>query len=143
MILVGVWAVANAIVAWRMRGGYVTGTPEQLSQWTIDAFLGVNLALAFFVLLHYLGYWLNRVRWFNRTGGVLPMPEQKLTFKQNLQILLAMAPLLAWVFIADRLKGWLISRMGPIQLWRFPAIRPDTVGTSASAPDSGTDFESG
>src|SRR5262249_43055400 len=38
LIVVAVWAVPNAAVAWFMRSGYVTGTPDQLREWTILAF---------------------------------------------------------------------------------------------------------
>ena len=51
-------AVPNAIAAWVMRSGYVTGTPAQIRQWTMAAFLALlNVFLAFWVA------WLAVMAW--------------------------------------------------------------------------------
>jgi hypothetical protein len=115
MILVGVWAVPNAIAAWVMRSGYVTGTPAQLRQWAINTFLGVNLVLGFFVVLVALQTWLNRVIWHRRTGGLVPMPKQKLTPKQHAALLVRMGPFFAWCVVAAFLERWLTPKIWPIQ----------------------------
>ena len=116
MILVGVWAIPNAVAAWVLRGGHVTGTPAQLRQWTIHAFLGVNCFLGFCGALMALGRWLNRVSWYKRTGGLLPMPEpKKLTIKQQASLIVWMIPLFAWAYVATVLDAWLTPKIWPIQ----------------------------
>ena len=86
MILVALWAVPNAAVAWFMRSGLITGTSQQLREWTIAAFLGVNLVFAFFGAWFGLLTWLQKVTWYNQTGGVLPMPApERLPRKQQLR----------------------------------------------------------
>jgi hypothetical protein len=123
MILLGAWTLANAVVAWVMRGGYVTGTPEQLRQWTIDAFLGVSLFLAFIAIWYSLLFWLDRVKWFNRTGGVLP--RRTLAPKQLLGSLLLVGLTLAWTVVGMFLGRWLVSMLWPAQppgLWLFIVI---------------------
>ena len=74
MILVCLWAIPNALAAWVMRLGDITGTPEQIHLWTIQTFVAVNLAVGFAVAWGYLFIWLIRLAWFNRTGGLVPMP---------------------------------------------------------------------
>ena len=68
-IVVGLWAVLNAIVVWVLRSGYITGTPQQLRQWTINTLLAVNLVPAFFVVHISLLTWLQRVMWYRKTGA--------------------------------------------------------------------------
>ena len=53
-----------------MRSGLIIGTPQQLREWNIAAFLAVNLLFAFFVAWAWLMVWLQKVTWYNQTGGV-------------------------------------------------------------------------
>jgi hypothetical protein len=115
MILVGVWAIPNAVVAWVMRSGYVTGTAIQMRQWTRDAFLAVNLVLGFFVVWFGLMIWLFRVMWYKRTGGLVTMPVQKLTREQYGAWALSMVPILVWLVVATFLERWLTPKIWPIQ----------------------------
>ena len=95
------WAVPNAITAWVLRSGYVTGTPAQLRQWTIHAFSGINLVLGFFVTWGTLLAWLIKVMSYRRTGGLVPMPQQTLTPRQHLTLIVRMVPILAWCVVAS------------------------------------------
>lgn len=113
MILVSVWTVPNEVAAWIMRSGLVTGTPEQLRQWTIPAFVAVNLLLGFFTAWFYLMNWLGKVMWFHRTGGLVPMPHEKLTVRQQLAPLLHTWPTFAWCLAASFLARWMPSQMKP------------------------------
>jgi hypothetical protein len=114
MILVALWAVPNAAVAWFMRSGLVIGTSKQLREWTIAAFLAVNLVFAFFGAWFCLMAWLQRVTWYNHTGGVLPMPaRQRLPLKQQLLGSLLLIPLVAWFLGAIFLENWLTPMIWP------------------------------
>ena len=72
MIVVCLWAVIDAVAAWVMRDDFFTGTPEQIRQQTDQAFLELNFLLGFVVVWLLLFLWLERVYWFNRTGGLVP-----------------------------------------------------------------------
>ena len=74
MVLVAVLSIPNAIAAWVMRSGYIVGTLAQLRQWTIDAFLAVNLVSGFFVVWFWLMTWVDQVKWYNRSGGIVTSP---------------------------------------------------------------------
>ena len=114
MILVAGWAVPNAITAWIMRSGFIIGTPQQLREWNIAAFLAVNLMIAFFVVWAGLMAWLQKVTWYNQTGGVLPMPVQKrLPLKQQFKAYLVLIPLIAWIVAAIAIGHWLTPKIWP------------------------------
>jgi hypothetical protein len=120
MILAGVWAVPNAITAWVFRSGYVTGTPAQVRQWTVDSFLALNLVVGFFVVWLYLLEWLGRVMSYKATGNFLPMPRQRLTIRQSVHQVLAVVPLAAWCVAAGFLERWLTPRLWPSQRQSLP-----------------------
>ena len=115
MILVAGWSVPNACTAWIMRSGFITGTPQQLREWNIAAFLAVNLVLAFGVLCGAgLRNWLQKVMWYNQTGGVLPMPVLKpAPLKQQLKACLLLIPFSAWIVVAIFIEQWLTPRIWP------------------------------
>ncbi len=114
MILVALWAIPNAVVAWFMRSGLVIGTSKQLREWTIAAFLAVNLVFAFFGAWFCLMAWLQRVTWYNQTGGVLPMPaRQRVPRKQQLVASLLFIPAAAWLLAAVSLGHWLTPKTWP------------------------------
>jgi hypothetical protein len=115
MILLGLWTVPNAIAAWVFRSGYVTGTPAQIRQWTIQTFLGVNLLVGFSVLWTYLLTWLVRVMWYKKTGDLVPMPQQKMTLRQSLALIVALTLYFAWCKAAIVLDRWLTPMIWPIQ----------------------------
>jgi hypothetical protein len=75
MIFVCVMAVLNAATVWMVRSSSVSQTPEQLRQWTIHVFVAPNLCLATITAWQFVFSWVVRVYWFNRTGGLVPMPE--------------------------------------------------------------------
>ncbi len=79
MIVICLWAVPNALVAWVMKSGDVAGTPEQLSQWTIQTFVAVNLVLAFVAGWSFLFVWLIRLVCFKSTDGLASSPPNKRT----------------------------------------------------------------
>jgi hypothetical protein len=114
-ILLGVWALPNAIAAWVMRSGYITGTPVQLRQWTNDVFLGVNLVLGFFVVWFYSMWWLGRVLWYKGTGGLVPVPAAKPTPRQFLTLLARVVPILALCVVAILLDRWVTPKIWPTQ----------------------------
>ncbi len=73
MILVVVFSIPNAIAAWILRS--LSGTPQQIREWSVSAFLGINLILGFLIVWLFLQSWLEMVSWYNRTGGLVPMPK--------------------------------------------------------------------
>ncbi len=73
MILVVVFSVPNAIAARILRS--VSGTPQQIREWSVSAFLGINLILGFLVVWLFFQSWLEMLGWYNRTGGLVPMPK--------------------------------------------------------------------
>ena len=127
MIVAGVWALPNAVTAWIMRSGWVTGTPAQMRLWTTQAFLGANLVFGFFFVWIGLMTWLSRLMWHNQTGGLIPMPNPKLNRSQRVELLrrllLALVPLLALLFGALVLANWLAGKFPVYQRHQwFPLI---------------------
>jgi hypothetical protein len=120
MIISGVWTVPNAIAAWVFRSGYVTGTPAQIRQSTIDTFLAVNLLLGFFVVWIYLLTWLGRVMWYKKTRGLVPMPQQKITVRQLSHLLAGLVPLLGWCVAVTFVERWLTPQIWPMQRTSIP-----------------------
>ncbi len=121
MILVAVFSVPNAIAAWVMS--YVTGTPAQLRQWSIYAFLGVNVVLGFGVAWFSVVVWLGRLIWFNRTGGLVPMPAQQV--RRQLASLRPTLLFVAWCMVATSLMTWLTLMTRPVPRSRsrlFPSL---------------------
>jgi hypothetical protein len=114
MILIAVWTVPNAVTAWVMKSNRITGTPEQLREWTMTAFLAVNLVFAFYAGWLGLLTWLQRVTWYNQTGGALPMPvERRPPLKQQLKACVLFMPFFAWIIAAIFLEHWLTPRIWP------------------------------
>jgi hypothetical protein len=107
MILLGMWTIPNALVSWIMRSGYITGTPDQLRQWTVQAFVGANLCFGFFAVHTYVLTWLSSVMYHRRTGGRVPMPVRTMTFVEYLHVFLCVLPVLAWSIIGVFLEWWL------------------------------------
>jgi hypothetical protein len=107
LIVVAVWAVPNAMVAWVMRSGYITGTPDELRQWTVVAFLIVNVALAYVIGFSSLVAWLGKVMWFHRTGGVVPIPNRTLTPRQWLRLLVTISAIGGWAILSAFVTRWL------------------------------------
>lgn len=122
MIVIAVFAVSNAIAAAVMRN-LVFGTAEQLRDWTVRAFVALNLVLAFFVLWFGLIYWLGRVSWYKRTGNLLPRPRApKLSRRQYLAVVVRIMPLLAWMLAAQFLHLWLTPKLWPMQRVSLPLL---------------------
>ncbi len=120
MILAGVWALPNAVTAWIMRSGWFTGTPAQMRIWTIQAFLAVNLVFGFFFGWIGLMAWFSRLMWHNQTGGLIPMPNQKVDRRQLVALLirlpLLVLSILAWSFAAIFAAKWLAPKFGMAQI---------------------------
>ena len=123
-ILAAVWAVPNAIAAWILRGGYVTGTAAQIRQLTVDAFLGVNLVLGFFGIWIAVNGWAMRVVVWKRNGGRIPTPRQRQSLRQSAAVvgiaILMMVPLSVWGAIAGFFVFWMTPRIWPIQQFSVP-----------------------
>ena len=58
--------------------------------------------------------------WYNRTGGLVPMPQQKLTRRQTLGILIRMVPFLTWCLAGTAAESWLTPRIWPVQQHSMP-----------------------
>ncbi len=116
MILVGVWALPNAVTAWIVRSGWITGTPAQLRLWTAQAFLAVNLVFCFFFVWIGLMTWFTRLMWHNQTGGLVPVPKQKATRQQLIalivRLLLLVLAIGTWQFVAIHMAKWLAPKVG-------------------------------
>ena len=128
MMLVAVWAVANAVTAWVMKSGYITGTPQQLREWTVNAFLAVNLVFGFCVVWFYLMTWLQKVSWYKRTGGLVPTPK-KLSPRQQLAACLVVVLLLAWFLVAIYLEALAHAQDMADSTVEHRLARPHHVGT--------------
>jgi hypothetical protein len=116
MILVCVFAVFNAFTALLMRGSSVTGTPEQLDERDTHFFLGANVEIGFFLAWAYLLQWLMKVRWYKRTGGLVPMPEpppvqfgmqewRTASERERVLVCLGIAVAPAWA-LTSKIYGW-------------------------------------
>jgi hypothetical protein len=136
MIVVGVWALPNAVTAWIVRSGWITGTPAQLRLWTAQAFLAVNLVFCFFFVWFGLMRWFTRLMWHNQTGGLVPVPKQKGTRQQLaaliVRLLLLVLAIMAWQFVAIYIAKWLAPKVGLasfqlVNLLLFAPVLPITV----------------
>ena len=130
MIVAGVWTLPNAVTAWIMRSGWFTGTPAQVRIWTIQAFLAVNLVFGFFFVWFGLMIWFTRLMWHNRTGGLIPMPNQKLDRRQFVaQLIYSLvvgAPFMVWTFAMMFAARRLAPKVGlaEVQLWTLLMLAP-------------------
>ena len=106
MVVVSVWALPNAVAAWIIRRGYVTGTPAELRLWTVYAFLGVNLLLAIYVTGFFYVAWLRKVAWFKRTGGLVAPPPPA-SVRQQPAALVLMSQFFAWCVSVIVVVKWL------------------------------------
>jgi hypothetical protein len=114
MVLVAIFSVPNAIAALVMNSGLFSGTPAQLREWTIFAFLAANLLPAFHIAVIALLAWTDRVWIDNWTGGVL-IPQVELTPRQRRAMFLWLLLCVAWFAIAHILPVWLV-KLWPSQL---------------------------
>ena len=114
MLLVALFSVTNAIAASIMNSGIITGTPDQLRDWTICAFLAANLFPALGVLFFSVASWTDRVFIHNWRGGVR-IPEVELTPRQRRTMIEWLLLSIAWTAFAFLLSGWLL-KMWPGQL---------------------------
>ena len=72
MILAGVFAVPNAAIVLILRSGLIPGTPAQVRDWTMKAFLAVNPSVAIFLAEVILHPWLRGLHLHQITGGLPP-----------------------------------------------------------------------
>lgn len=115
MTLVGVWGVANAVTAWVMKAGPRVWPPAQVGRWVARAFLGVNLSVGVLVGYVVVAGWLARLLWYRRTGGLVPMPSQRLGLKGLATLLAWMASFTLWGLAAVLVARWLTRMVGPAQ----------------------------
>jgi hypothetical protein len=76
MALVASFAVPNILVAWAAGSGLIPKTAQELQQWTLSAFLTVNVCFGLVMAYVALSGWLRRLIWFRRTAGLVPMPQR-------------------------------------------------------------------
>jgi hypothetical protein len=98
-----------------MRSLYITGTPAQVRQWNIYAFLAVNLVCGFFVVWFALDDWIKRVMWYKLTGGRAPIPEQIRTPRQLRTAMVWSVSLFVWCVIAFGLAILAAPEIWPVQ----------------------------
>ena len=114
MVLVALFSIPNAIAAWVMRSGYITGTPVELRRWRIYVFLAVNLVPGFFGLFIAAFAWIDRARIYNRTGGVR-VPQIELTPRHRRTLIILLFLYVAWFAVALILAKWLVPMVWPAQ----------------------------
>lgn len=115
LALAGVWAVLNAVLAWFMRAGFVTGTPAQVRQWTILGFAGGNLAFALFLAWLASIAWILQVLWYRRTGGRFQLPRRNPTRSEFLLHLLGLWPFLMAAAVAGLVARYLTPQLGSLR----------------------------
>lgn len=117
MILTVVFAIPNAAIVLVMRSGRIQGTPAQVRDWTLQAFLFVNFFCALMVAYTISIVWLNKVKWHRWTGGLIPMGRpRKLGLKRNLFLIAWLALYSAWL-----LGGMhVVRRLAPIVWPKWP-----------------------
>ena len=130
MIFAGLFAIPNAAVALIMRSSLITGTPDQIREWTLQAFLFANcycgLMAAFIPTLN----WLHKAQWHKMTGGLVPMTQpRKLSLKEYPRLLLLVVPMVLWYLAGLFLIDWL----API-LWPGRRLDPVLATLIVSAP---------
>jgi hypothetical protein len=130
MILAAVFAIPNAAVVLVMRSGLILGTPAQIHDWTLQAFLFANSYCGLMALAMISMTWLRKVEWHKRTGDLIPMERpRKLGLKGSLALVGLCALLGIW-FIGGISA---IDRLAPL-VW--PGWRPDPITSTwiVSAP---------
>jgi hypothetical protein len=116
MILVAAFAVPNAIAAWILRSGLITGTPEHIQRLTDKTFLAINGVLGILVVEYWLIDWLGRVYWYRRTGGVIPIPKaqtRRITWQEQSRSMLQFGVVLVWLNIAKWAARRIAFQMPP------------------------------
>jgi hypothetical protein len=115
MILTGVFAAPNAAVMLIMRSGMILGTPAQIRDWTMEAFLAINFGFGLLVASILLLRWMAEVRSYKMTGGLVPMPEWKTPPPREFlgRLITRLAPMLAWLNAWALLMRWLKVRFWP------------------------------
>jgi hypothetical protein len=110
--VVVVAALLNMAIVLVMRSPLIPpGTPAQVRDWTIKAFLGMNLGFGLMMACIFSMSWLARIRLYKMTGGLVPTPEWKMPpLKVFLRRLVTgLGPMLAWWTIGMFLLRWLVS----------------------------------
>jgi hypothetical protein len=115
VILAAVWAVANAVTAWIMTCGPLSGTPAEIREWTSEAFLGVNFVLGFFVVCGFWLEWFIQMMWYKRTGGLVPMPKDPPVRQQLAIFVHRVLPAVVWCVAAIFVDEWLTPKIWPNQ----------------------------
>ena len=135
MIFAGLFAIPNALVALIMRSGLIPGTPDQIRDWTLKAFLVINLGFATLAGFVFLIEWLSKVRWYKLTGGLVPMMQWRSPgLSEYLRLSVGMMLMAAWILAAQFL---LIPILWPsrlpdlwvmILIWSGPLLVRDFLG---------------
>lgn len=102
--LIAAWAVPNALVKWTMNSGFIVGTPEQISQWTLYAIICVNFMVCFFVVYIYALTWLNGAMRPLRTDAEILMPSRIATRPKNARTIICMTCFVLWCIAARALE---------------------------------------
>jgi hypothetical protein len=119
MIFAGLFAIPNAAAALIMRSSLITGTPAQIREWTLQAFLFVNIYCGAMAAFGLSLNWLQRAQWHKMTGGLVPMTQpRKLSLKEYFKLFLILLPIICWYLAGLFLIDWLTP-----MLW--PSRRPD------------------
>ncbi len=118
MVIVGLFTVANVLVALFMRSDQVQGTPAQVREWTIKALLAANSILVILLVFSMLAWWVGQIRSYQMARGLAPMmPRWKPPSPRELirRLITRVLPLLAWLFGSLHLMGWLTrtNRLSP------------------------------
>ncbi len=124
MILAGVFAVPNAAIVLIMRSGLVPGTPAQVRDWTMKAFLAFNLGFGILWAYMLLVRWLAAVRSHKMTGGLVPMPAWRTPPPRMFlrRLLTQLGPMFVWLIAAAFLMRWLIRTFWSNRRPNIPAI---------------------
>jgi hypothetical protein len=117
--VIGIFALANAVLALVQRNGLIAGSPTGLRN--IQVFLAVNLVLGFAIAWCLIGDWLGRVIWYKRTRDLVGRQLRTLTRGEQRTESFGFLLCLAWCGIA-RVLAELAGRQGSLYLLPTSAI---------------------
>jgi hypothetical protein len=108
MVLVVVFAVPNALLAWLIR----FAGPKSSASWSTSAFLGVNATLGVFALTMLIQRHLAAVAWHRATGGLVARPKPRhLKVWEALAVigtvLLSSVWLLGCIYLTSQDRPWM------------------------------------
>lgn len=119
MILAALFAIPNAAVMLVMRSGLIPGTPAQLRDWTVQAFLSANVFCGIMAAYILSFAWLRKVEWHRRTGGLVPMEKPRKAGPREYLIAVVLALIIVGWFIG---AASVIERVASL-VW--PGWRPN------------------